>query len=199
MIHILTIFAQFAVRKMMASIFMLALTSGMAMAQIPENAITRAVTAIDANILFIRHALAPGFGDPDHFRLDDCMTQRNLDASGRQQARDIGAYMRLHALTFDAILSSQWCRCRDTAAEIALGPFDIFPGLNSFFQNHADRSETLALLDAKMAEIKSDQLVLMVTHQVVITAVTGITPRSGGMIAFNSRTGEALRVNLPPE
>ncbi|NCF49375.1 MAG: histidine phosphatase family protein [Bacteroidetes bacterium] len=199
MIHFLTIFAQFAVRKMMASIFMLALTSGMAMAQIPENAITRAVTAIDANILFIRHALAPGFGDPDHFRLDDCMTQRNLDASGRQQARDIGAYMRLHALTFDAILSSQWCRCRDTAAEIALSPFDIFPGLNSFFQNHADRSETLALLDAKMAEIKSDQLVLMVTHQVVITAVTGITPRSGGMIAFNSRTGEALRVNLPPE
>ena len=96
----------------------------------------------------------------------------------------------------DTILSSAWCRCQDTAIEMGLGP-TVFAGLNSFYDGHVDREETLALLHPRLAEIEEDSLVLMVTHQVVITAVTGIVPPSGGVVAFNSRTGVAKAVGAP--
>ncbi|MDP6219600.1 MAG: histidine phosphatase family protein, partial [Alphaproteobacteria bacterium] len=72
-----------------------------------------------------------------------------------------------------------------------------FTGLNSFFDGHVDRAATLAMLRNRMQQIEADQLVLMVTHQVVISAITGIAPRSGGIIAYNSRTGSARRITLP--
>ena len=156
-----------------------------------------AIDAINADILFMRHALAPGTGDPSHFRIDDCTTQRNLDERGRAQARNIGAYFRTRGIAPDIILSSQWCRCRDTATEMDIGAAQPFSGLNSFFDGHVDRSETLAMLRARMERIEPGQLVLMVTHQVVISAITGIAPRSGGIIAYNSRTSTARRIDLP--
>ena len=155
-----------------------------------------AIAKIDGDILFLRHALAPGFGDPAHFRVDDCATQRNLNDVGRAQARAIGAYMRMNGVIPDVILSSRWCRCQDTAHEMDIGPFTTHDGLNSFFDGHVDRDQTLATLRERMKEIEDGSLVLMVTHQVVITAITGIAPQSGGMVVYNSRTGE--RVSLPP-
>ena len=155
-----------------------------------------AIEEIDADVLFLRHALAPGFGDPAHFRIDDCTTQRNLDDVGRAQARAIGDYMQENRIAPDVILSSRWCRCQDTAREMDMGPFTTHDGLNSFFEGHVDRETTLTALRERMRAIKDGSLVLMVTHQVVITAITGIAPRSGGMVAYNSRTGE--RVSVPP-
>ena len=155
-----------------------------------------AIAGIDADVLFLRHALAPGFGDPAHFRIDDCTTQRNLDDVGRAQARAIGAYMQENRIAPDVILSSRWCRCQDTAREMDMGPFTTHEGLNSFFESHVDREKTLKALRERMRAIEDGSLVLMVTHQVVITAITGIAPRSGGMVAYNSRTGE--RVSVPP-
>ena len=155
-----------------------------------------AIDGIDGNVLFLRHALAPGFGDPPHFDIDDCATQRNLNDVGRKQARAIGAYMKRHGITPDTIFSSQWCRCVDTARDMAMGPFTTHVGLNSFFDGHVDRDQTLAALRAHLAQIGSGRLELMVTHQVVISAITGIAPRSGGMVVYNSRTGEAVSVPL---
>ena len=155
-----------------------------------------AIDRIGGDVLFLRHALAPGFGDPREFDINDCATQRNLNDVGRRQARAIGAYMTRHGITPDVILSSQWCRCRDTASEMAIGPFSTHVGLNSFFDGHVDRDRTLAALRAHMADIAPDRLELMVTHQVVISAITGIAPRSGGMVVFNSRTGAAVSVPL---
>ena len=155
-----------------------------------------AIAGIDADVLFLRHALAPGFGDPAHFRIDDCTTQRNLDDVGRAQARAIGDYMQENRIAPDVILSSRWCRCQDTAREMAMGPFTTHDGLSSFFEGHVDRETTLTALRERMRAIEDGSLVLMVTHQVVITAITGIAPRSGGMVAYNSRTGE--RVSVPP-
>lgn len=155
-----------------------------------------AIDRIGGNVLFLRHALAPGFGDPDRFDVDDCTTQRNLNDAGREQARAIGAYMARHGITPDTIFSSQWCRCKDTATEMAIGPFSTHPGLNSFFNGHVDRDRTLAALREHMARIGPDRLELMVTHQVVISAITGISPRSGGMVVYNSRSGEAVSVPL---
>ena len=155
-----------------------------------------AIDRIGGNVLFLRHALAPGFGDPDRFDVDDCTTQRNLNDAGREQARAIGAYMARHGITPDTILSSQWCRCKDTATEMAIGPFSTHPGLNSFFNGHVDRDQTLAALREHMARSGPDRLELMVTHQVVISAITGISPRSGGIVVYNSRSGEAVSVPL---
>mgnify|MGYP002005665451 FL=1 len=155
-----------------------------------------AIAGIDADVLFLRHALAPGFGDPAHFRIDDCATQRNLNDVGRAQARAIGDYMQENRIAPDVILSSRWCRCQDTAREMDMGPFTTHDGLNSFFEGHVDRETTLTALRERMRAIEDGSLVLMVTHQVVITAITGIAPRSGGMVAYNSRTGE--RVSVPP-
>ena len=153
-----------------------------------------AMATIEADVLFLRHALAPGYGDPADFRVDDCATQRNLNDVGRAQARAIGAYLKENGITPDLILSSRWCRCQDTAREMAIGPFATHDGLNSFFDGHVDRDETLAALRKRIKAIDRGSLVLMVTHQVVISAITGIAPQSGGMVAYNSLTGAKLSV-----
>ncbi len=154
-----------------------------------------------ANVIFMRHALAPGTGDPANFNIDDCTTQRVLNDAGREQARalggQLGAYLDANNKKLDAILTSQWCRCRDTAILLDLGEWQEFAGLNSFFSGHVDRDETLALLRARLDDIGPDELVLMVTHQVIITAITGIFPPSGGMVLYNTETGAVSRLTLP--
>ena len=43
------------------------------------------------HIILMRHATAPGVGDPPNFRLGDCATQRLLSEAGRRQAKAIGS------------------------------------------------------------------------------------------------------------
>lgn len=150
----------------------------------------QAIDATNANVIFMRHALAPGFGDPQDFKVENCATQRNLDATGRAQARKIGATIRNADVHVDRVLSSQWCRCLETAELLELGNVTPFAGLNSFFQGHANRETTLALLSQHLSDL-DDGLTLMVTHQVVISAVTGFSVGSGQFVAFNTRTGAA--------
>lgn len=158
-----------------------------------DQALVSAITEIGANVVFMRHALAPGFGDPVNFDVTDCTTQRNLDATGRAQAAQIGAALRASKIEFTQILTSQWCRCRETAELLDIGPVRTFAGLNSFFQDHADRDTTLTLLQDHMQGVGQGP-VLYVTHQVVITAITGQSVRSGELIAYNTQTGQARRL-----
>lgn len=144
-----------------------------------------------ANVVFMRHALAPGYGDPDNFTLGDCLTQRNLNESGRQQAAIIGRKFKNNNIVFDKILSSQWCRCKETAHYLNMGAWDEFTGLNSFFQGYADKQQTLRFLKKKLSTIPLDHLVLMVTHQVVIFEITGYAPASGGLIFYNTQSKKA--------
>ena len=166
-------------------------------ASIQSEPVTAAISQVQANVVFMRHALAPGYGDPDNFQIDDCTTQRNLDMAGRQQAEDIGRYFQKHQINFTEILSSRWCRCKHTAEGLSYGKWSEFDGLNSFFQGHVDRQETLKKLADKLDSLSSDELVLMVTHQVVIQAVTGISPPSGGLVAYNTNTRNAKAANIP--
>src|SRR3546814_19163678 len=79
------------------------------------------------HVAIMRHATAPGFGDPEGFRLNDCSTQRNLSDAGRAQARRIGDAIRAHGVTIGRVLSSRWCRCLETAALLGLGPVEAYP------------------------------------------------------------------------
>ncbi len=148
-------------------------------------------------ILFLRHALAPGNGDPAHFSLDNCSSQRNLNPVGRQQASALGALFREHGFVFERIYSSQWCRCRETAKLLDIGPVVDLPGLNSFYQGIVPREKTLDNLRIVMSNLPSDGgVTLMVTHFVTIRAITGIGVASGESVAFDPASGFAIKIDL---
>lgn len=158
---------------------------------IQSNNLLKVIEQINADVIFLRHTLAPGFGDPENFNLADCNTQRNLNDVGRAQAVKIGIEFKSYGIEFEEILSSQWCRCKDTTKLLNLGDWNEFMGLNSFFQNFSNKEDTLAVLNKKLLS-KETGLTLMITHQVVIRAITGSVVSSGGLVAFNSKTGQSV-------
>lgn len=139
-------------------------------------------------IAIMRHALAPGTGDPSGFTLGDCTTQRNLSERGREQARRIGAAFRERDIEFSQVLSSQWCRARETAELLELGAVRDAPSLNSFFQDYASRDqqtrETLDLIGSAEGRL------MLVTHQVNISALTGRGTRSGEVLIIREEDGQ---------
>ena len=148
------------------------------------------------NVFFLRHALAPGYGDPPDFNIDNCKTQRNLSTEGKDQATFIGTDLKNIGISFDEIYSSEWCRCIETASLLSLGDVSTFPGLNSFFQDHYDREETLGKLMKQLKSLDKNSRVLMVTHQVVISAITGINVSSGEAVAYNPSDGSAVKLSM---
>jgi phosphohistidine phosphatase SixA len=144
-----------------------------------------AALADGGHVALMRHAQAPGTGDPANFRLEDCGTQRNLDQTGRDQARRTGQAFREHGVRIGRVLSSQWCRCLETAELLALGEVKPFPPLNSFFGDRAREPAQTEAVRALLAEADVDgPSLVMVTHQVNITALTGIFPRSGEIVVL---------------
>ncbi len=138
-------------------------------------------------VAIMRHALAPGTGDPASFRLDECSTQRNLDARGRDQARAIGAAFRERGIVFDVVLTSQWCRTRETAELLGLGEVVDAPEINSFFRDFSKREpQTLATLDL-LSDL--DGRAMLVSHQVNISALTGEGTRSGEVLVIRLADG----------
>lgn len=151
-------------------------------------------------IAVMRHALAPGTGDPAGFRLGDCTTQRNLDDRGRAQARAIGAAFRERGITVDRVLTSQWCRARETAALLGLGEPQELPDLNSFFADRREAESQTQRLAAAIRALPRGTVAVLVTHQVNITALTGVYPSSGEIIVGRPE-GEVFtvigRISLP--
>ncbi len=131
-------------------------------------------------LAIMRHARAPGIGDPDRFEIGECSTQRNLDAAGRDQARAIGAALREAGVTFERVLTSQWCRCRDTAELLDMGPVEDAPPFNSFFAGRGDSAAQTAAALTLIADLPRPAMI--VTHQVNIRALTGQSTRSGEVL-----------------
>jgi len=140
------------------------------------------------HIAIMRHALAPGGGDPANFTLDDCSTQRNLSEAGRRQARRTGDFLRSVGVEQARVFSSQWCRCLDTAELLDLGPVEPLPALNSFFRDRERGPEQTQALREKIAGMDLSEPVVMVTHQVNITRLTDVFPSSGEIVVL--RRGE---------
>ena len=137
------------------------------------------------HILMIRHALAPGNGDPPNFKIGDCATQRNLDDTGRNQARSIGVWLRNNGVTSARVYSSQWCRCLETARLLNLGPVQELAALNSFYERVQDREPNLkALNDFISQQPVRGELIILVTHFVTIADIAGSGVSSGGGALF---------------
>ena len=135
-------------------------------------------------LVFIRHAIAPGNGDPNNFDINDCSTQRNLDKNGIAQSKKIGQFFKNNKIKIDKVLSSEWCRCKDTA-KYAFGAFKEFKALNSTFQSPYDKNEPRQLKELKDFvnnwNGKGKNLIL-ITHYSIITAITNAVPSSGEIV-----------------
>lgn len=131
-------------------------------------------------VLMMRHANAPGMGDPANFDVLDCATQRNLDDAGREQAKAIGRWLRDHNIQTVKLYSSQWCRCLETARLMQMGAVTPLPILNSFYQQPQHREPRLMAIRKFIQEnTKPGELLIMVTHQVTISGVSDKWTDSG--------------------
>jgi len=146
-------------------------------------------------IALIRHALAPGMSDPSHFLVTDCSTQRLLSEEGREQAVRIGELFRAQGIAEANLLSSQWCRCLDTARLLDLGEVKEFDALNSFFENRSFADKQTAEVLAKMPNwvVGADLPTVLVTHQVNISALTS-TPTASGEIVIIALENDTPKV-----
>lgn len=151
-------------------------------------------------VLMMRHALAPGTGDPADFELGDCSTQRNLNDEGRAQARSWKPFLAQHGITEARVYSSQWCRCMDTAMEMAMGKVIGWPPLNSFFQNRGKGPEQTNDTIAGVNAMGEGAPIILVSHQVNTTALTGIYPASneGVIIALPLSDSPEIMARVAP-
>jgi phosphohistidine phosphatase SixA len=145
--------------------------------------------------VLMRHALAPGTGDPPNFKLGDCSTQRNLSEEGRAQAKRTGQAFKQRNIEVKQVLSSQWCRCLDTAKLLDVGPVKPFPPLNSFFRDPSAKSEQTAQVREFMRkQEKTAGVTVMVTHFVNISALSGSGVASGEMVVMEVNRDDQLEV-----
>ena len=143
------------------------------------------------NLIFIRHAYAPGGGDPDNFDLNDCKTQRNLSERGKDQAKKIGDFFKNNEIQIDIVISSEWCRCQETA-QIAFNKFETKNFLNSFFSSKfaANRETQMKELKRFIKNWDGKKNIILVTHYVVISESLNYAPSSGEIVV----SGKELNV-----
>jgi len=136
-------------------------------------------------VLLMRHASAPGVGDPPNYTLDDCRTQRNLDAEGRRQAAVVGDWLRKQGILSATVFSSVWCRCKETAALLNFNGYRIEPSLGSFFDEMAKAPESNRALQRFVADnlrAKGERALILVTHHVNILEFAGENVASGDLV-----------------
>ena len=134
-------------------------------------------------LIFIRHAYAPGSGDPNNFNLNDCSTQRNLNDDGKKQAQNIGEFFKENKIEKNIVLSSEWCRCKETA-KIAFTNFSTNSFLNSFYspQFEKNKDRQIKLLNEYVKKFKSNKNLIFVTHYVLISEILNYGPSSGEIV-----------------
>ena len=137
-------------------------------------------------LIFIRHAYAPGGGDPENFNIYDCSTQRNLSESGRKQSRKIGNFFSENKIQIENVYSSEWCRCKETAS-LAFENFKTKSFLNSFFSSKFAQNKNSQMRDFQKFLLEWDEKtnLIFVTHYVVISEILDYPSSSGEIIISN--------------
>ena len=139
-------------------------------------------------LIFIRHAHAPGNGDPENFNIKDCLTQRNLNQIGKDQSTKIGLFFKENSIQIDKILSSQWCRCKDTAF-LAFKNFEEKSFLNSFYDPKFAQNKKKQILELKeyISKWNSKKNLVLVTHYVVISELLNVYTSSGQIVISDKK------------
>lgn len=176
--------------------FILVLAAAGALAGLPARADPQAALAAlrePGTVVLMRHARAPGVGDPPGFQLGACSTQRNLNDEGRADARAAGQKLRAAGVKVGKLLSSPWCRCLETARLLDLGPVVAEPAFGSTFRSEASSDEITAAARRLIGDWRGPGVLLAVTHQVNIQALTGRSTSSGEMIVLKRQPDGSLR------
>ena len=149
------------------------------------------------NLIFIRHAYAPGNGDPDNFDIKDCNTQRNLSDRGKKQAMKIKKFFIQNEIKIDKVISSEWCRCKDTA-KIAFGKFQTKNFLNSFYSSKFSQNKKKQVKQLKRYIKKFDRNknLVLVTHYVVISEVLNYAPSSGEIVISDENLNKIGNIKI---
>ena len=144
-------------------------------------------------VALMRHGDAPGVGDPEGWRIDDCTTQRNLSERGRDEARSVGARLRAERIAISRVLSSPWCRCVDTATLVGVGPVQVEPAFaNAFILS--DRRDALRQGgQAVIGRWRGPGVLLVVTHGENIRALAGRSPATAEIVVVASGADGTLR------
>ena len=148
-------------------------------------------------LIFIRHAIAPGSGDPENFDINACNTQRNLDNNGKTQAKEIGDYLSRNKILIDKIISSEWCLCKETAL-LAFNKFETKSFLNSFYSSKFIKNKDQQMKELKMyiKNWKSKKNLVLVTHYVVISEILDYNPSSGEIVISDTNFKKIGNVNI---
>ena len=147
-------------------------------------------------LIFIRHAVAPGGGDPVDFDILRCETQRNLSKEGIVQSKNIGMFFLKNNIKIDKVLSSEWCRCKQTA-QYAFNQYETKSFLNSFFSEKFASNKNKQINDLKyINEWSGDNNLVFVTHYVLIQEVLNITSSSGELIVTDKNFNVLARQNF---
>ena len=166
-----------------------------------DEAAAWAALRAGGHVALMRHAEAPGgVGDPPGFRLDDCATQRNLRAAGREQARAVGERLRAQRVRVEKVLASPWCRCIETAELMGVGPVQVEPTFANAFVLSDRRTALTSGAREVIAAWQGPGTLLIVTHGANIQALTGDNPPEGAVVVVAAAApGRAIgRVDPPP-
>ena len=152
-------------------------------------------------VLLLRHSLAPGVGDPDNFKLGDCSTQRNLSQEGRDDAAEIGAWIKRQNVKIYRVESSRWCRARQTAKLLDIGKVKLNKNLDSLFResNLENHPKTLKTKQQILNHRSKSGLLVLVGHYVNIAALVGVGVDSGeGVIVKADKNGVVKVLGTTP-
>jgi phosphohistidine phosphatase SixA len=154
-------------------------------------------------VLVMRHALAPGVGDPENFKVSDCSTQRNLNEEGRQDARDVGQWLMRQEVKILRVESSRWCRAKETAQLLNVGKVRLNRNLDSLFEDESDwaaHPQTMNIKKRILDHRNKRGLLVFVGHFVNFQAAAGVSLDSGeGALVRANAQGEIKVIGYSPK
>ena len=184
-------------RRLLAALFLAACPVAFANDAAAWDALRR-----DGAVALVRHGEAPGVGDPDGWKLDDCATQRNLDAAGRAQARALGAKLRAERIPVRRLLASPWCRTTETATLLGVGTVVAEPAFANAFVLSDKRAELATGAKALIGRWRGPGALVVVTHGENIRALTGRTPATAELVVVSLAADGSVRevgaIQTPP-
>ena len=150
----------------------------------------------DGKIIFIRHAYAPGGGDPDGFDISNCASQRNLSKEGITQSKNIGKFFSENNIQIDKVLSSEWCRCKQTA-KYAFNNYETKSFLNSFFSQKFAHNKDKQVKELKdyIINWEGKKNLILITHYVVISEILNVSTSSGEIVITDKNFNVIASIN----